>query len=110
VVDRLTELAWITRAVHSDGDPGDPPPPTPRPGDQPDVADDPRRMSTTDEIKAFFGGADGAGAGFAIRFTPTDPPADETDPPDDQPAEPVPPQLPGQVLGLDGEQKPGAGH
>jgi hypothetical protein len=102
IVDRLSELAWITRAVNTDGDPGNPPPPTPRPGDQPDPADDPRRMSTVEEVKAFFGGSDAAGAGFAVRFTPTTEPADEVA---DPPAEPVPAELDGQVLDLDGQQE-----
>jgi hypothetical protein len=107
IVDRLSELAWITRAVNSDGDPGNPPPPTPRPGDVADPADDPRRMSTVEEVKAFFGGSDAAGAGFAVKFTPT---GDDTgEEPGSGPAERMPSELGGQVLSLDLDQELAAG-
>jgi hypothetical protein len=103
VVDRLAELTWITRAVHTDGDPGDPPAPTVRPGDPTDPADNPRRMSSADEVKAFFGASDATGAGFAVRYTPTEPdePASQ---PQDEPAEPMRPDLLDERPPLDSQQ------
>jgi hypothetical protein len=57
-VDRLGEVAYLLRKAHFKGDP-QPPAPVPRPGDggQPTVVElaEPPRMSSKEEIRAFFG-------------------------------------------------------